>query len=397
MIVLAQAPIALVLASARLVSDTGAGPSAEVMVEEERVWLTDWNRLLVMAAAHGMRPLLCRFLVGQTVVCPQPEQTKACSKLQEFTQRNLRKNLRMTGELIILIRMFAEHGVNIIPFKGPTLAALAYGDLGLREFGDLDLLIAKTDFLKAKELLIARGYQPEVTLNARQAAVFAEACNVMAFWHPEKEISVELHWELSPKYLPFSPDPERLRERMVPSHPGGQAVMTLSPEDLLVYLCAHGAKHVWEKLIWIADVAGLIHRHSNLDWRRVYDLAVEQRCERVLFLGLRLACDMTGVSAPPKIEKLMESDPESGRLAAKIIDRLLSDSTSRSSPSADSLFIYRMQRRWPDKIRSLARMAITPSAADWLSYPKLRRFPWAYSLLRPLRLMSKLVRGSASE
>jgi hypothetical protein len=397
MIATAQTPAGLILASARLVSDNGAGLSAAVIVEEERLWLIDWNRLLLTAAEHGMRPLLCRFLVGQTLVCPQPEQTKFCSTLQEFTQRNLRKNLRMTGELIILLRIFAEHGVNIIPFKGPTLAALAYGDLGLREFGDLDLLIAKTDFMKAQELLIARGYQPEVTLNAKQAAVFAEACNVMAFWHAEKEISVELHWELSPKYLPFSPDPERLRERMVPSHPGGQAVMTLSLEDLLVYLCAHGAKHVWEKLIWIADVAGLIHRHSNLDWRRVYDLAVEQRCERVLFLGLRLACEVTGVSAPPKMEELIESDPESGRLAAKIIERLRSDSNSRSSPGADSLFIYRLQRRWPDKIRSLARMAITPSVADWLSYPKLRRFPWAYSLLRPLRLMSKLVRGSASE
>jgi len=390
MIAPAQAPIALVLASARLVSDNGAGPSAAVMVEEERVWLTDWNRLLSMAAAHGMRPLLCRFLVGQTLVCPQPEQTKVCSTLHEFTQRNLRKNLRMTGELIILLRMFAEHGVNVIPFKGPTLAALAYGDLGLREFGDLDLLIAKTDFMEAQELLIARGYQPEVTLNAKQAAVFAEACNVMAFWHAEKEISVELHWELSPKYLPFSPDPERLRERMVPSHPGGQAVMTLSPEDLLVYLCAHGAKHVWEKLIWITDVAGLIHRHSNLDWRRVYDLAVEQRCERVLFLGLRLARDVVGVSAPSEMEMLMESDPESGRLVAKVIERLLSDSNSRNSPGADSLFIFRLQRRWPDKICSLLRMAITPSAADWLSFSNLRKLAWMYPLLRLFRLMGKL-------
>ena len=63
----------------------------------------------------------------------------------------------------------------------------------------------------------------------------------------------------------------------------------------------------------------------------------------------------------------------------------------------ESLTMRSRQRRWPDKIRSLARMATTPSAADWLSYPKLRRFAWAYPLLRPLRLMSKLVRGSANE
>ena len=388
---------ALLRLSARLALDDGAEVAVEAEAEKAEIWMGDERQdvaaadcLLAMAAAHGMRPLLYRFLVGQTSVYPQQGQTKVCSTLQEFTRQNLRKNMHMTGELILLLRLFAGQGVNAIPFKGPTLAALAYGDIGLREFGDLDLLIAMHDFMKAQELLIARGYQPEVALNAKHAAVFAEACNVMAFWHAEKEISVEMHWELSPKYLPFSPDPERLWERMIPSRPGGQMVMTLSPEDLLVYLCAHGAKHVWEKLIWIVDVAGLIHRHPHLDWDRIWELSSEQRCERVLFLGLRLARDVVGATVPPEMEKLMESDRESGRLAAKVIERLFSDSGAQRSQSAESLFIFRLHRRWPDKIRSFARMAITPSAADWLSFPNLRKFAWMYPLLRPLRLMGKL-------
>jgi hypothetical protein len=365
-------------------------------VEEESMW----DRLLAMAAEHGMRPLLYRFLVRQTSICQSRKQAKLCSTLQEFTQRNLRKNLRMTGELVVLLRLFAENGINVIPFKGPTLAALAYGDLGLREFGDLDLLIARPDFMRAQRLLIARGYQPEFLLSESQAESFAEACNVMGFWRAEKQISVELHWELSPKYLPFSPDPEELLERMIPSSPGGQMVMTLSPEDLLVYLCAHGAKHVWEKLIWIVDVARLINRRStmaNLDWGRVYDLAARQRCERVLFLGLRLARDVTGVRPPSEMERLMESDSESGRLAAKVIERLLAGPNSQRGSGEESFFIFRLQRLWTDKIRSFSRMAITPSAADWLSFPNLRRYAWAYPLLRPLRLMSKLVRGLASD
>jgi putative nucleotidyltransferase-like protein len=107
-----------------------------------------------MADAHGMRLLLYRFLsraegnVGRNLVRPTfPDHVT--SVLQEFTQRNLRKNLLVTGELVILLRLFVKHGVNVIPFKGPTLAALAYGDLGLREFGDLDLLIARPDFMMA--------------------------------------------------------------------------------------------------------------------------------------------------------------------------------------------------------------------------------------------------------
>lgn len=414
----------------------------------------DWDEVLEMAATHGMRPLLYRFfrscptscqLVEGLVIRPLQEATTSrherdiipmranvvsrflpeattrwklveqptsrvplfqsgaaftpipehvIATLQEFTPQNLRKNLRLTGELIRLLKLFAEKSVNIIPFKGPTLSALAYGDLGLREFGDLDLLIAKSDFIKAQELLIAQGYQPEMLLNAAQASAFVQTCNVMAFWHPAKEISVELHWELSPKYLPFSPDFEQLRQRMIPSFPCGQRVMTLSAEDLLVYLCAHGAKHAWERLIWIADVAGLIHRHSNLDWGRVHDLAVEQRCERVLMLGLRLARDVAGAALPARMEELIRRDLESERLAAKIVQWLFRDSDSPPSLGAQTIFIFRLQKRWADKIRSFARLAITPSAADWNAFPSFQQFTRLYLLLRPLRLMYKLIRSS---
>ncbi len=435
-----QFPIQLLRAAARLASDN---EDSEGVIGWGQTCVA-WDEVLEMAAAHGMRPLLNRLLLGthrfqrarprsmglsleagtleamRTQEPPSlfrgfsrqslkvetikddlnhlfgsaaiPEHISA--ELQEFTQQNLRKNLRLTGELIVLLRQLSEKSINAIAFKGPTLAALAYGNLGLREFGDLDLLIAKTDFMKTQDLLITQGYQPEILLNESQAAAFVESCNVMAFWHSQKEVSIELHWELSPKYLPFSPDLEKLRQRMVASYPGGQKVMTLSPEDLLVYLCAHGAKHVWERLIWIADVAGLIHRHSNLDWRKILDLAVEQRCERVLLLGLRLARDVAGAALPAQIEELIQRDLESERLAAKIVQWLFRDSNSTPGLGAQTIFILRLQKRLADKIRSFAQLATAPSAADWAAYPNFQRFTKLHTLLRPLRLMGKLVRGS---
>lgn len=445
-----QFPVQLLRAAARLASDNEADLG---VIGSWQTWAA-WDEVLATAAAHGMRPLLYRFFRSCPTSCqlvegfvsrplqeattsrherdisptpansmslPFPEATISqqlagqpssrvslfqsgaafaaipdyvIAALQEFTQQNLRKNLRLTGELIVLLRQLSEKSINAIAFKGPTLAALAYGDLGLREFGDLDLLIAKTDFMKTQDLLITQGYQPEILLNESQAAAFVESCNVMAFWHSQKEVSIELHWELSPKYLPFSPDLEKLRQRMVASYPGGQKVMTLSPEDLLVYLCAHGAKHVWERLIWIADVAGLIHSHSNLDWRKILDLAVEQRCERVLLLGLRLARDVAGAALPAQIEELIQRDLESERLAAKIVQWLFRDSNSTPGLGAQTIFILRLQKRLADKIRSFAQLVTAPSAADWAAFPNFQRFTKLHPLLRPLRLMGKLVRGS---
>jgi len=37
-------------------------------------------------------------------------------------------------------------------------------------------------------------------------------------------------------------------------------------EDELVLICIHGAKHFWERLMWIADVAALISRQTAINW-----------------------------------------------------------------------------------------------------------------------------------
>jgi hypothetical protein len=44
-----------------------------------------------------------------------------------------------------------------VPFKGPALAVQAYGDLSLRQYDDLDLLIHEADVPRAYQLLIANG------------------------------------------------------------------------------------------------------------------------------------------------------------------------------------------------------------------------------------------------
>jgi len=43
-------------------------------------------------------------------------------------------------------------------------------------------------------------------------------------------------------------------------------VSALSVEDELVLICIHGAKHFWERLMWIADVAALISAQTAINW-----------------------------------------------------------------------------------------------------------------------------------
>ena len=102
----------------------------------------DWNRLVALAARHGLLPLLARHL--QTL--PADTIPAAVSESLRVHQHAVAlRNLGLSGELVRVLRLFAEHGIAALPFKGPTLAQFAYGDPALREFGDLDLLLRPRD------------------------------------------------------------------------------------------------------------------------------------------------------------------------------------------------------------------------------------------------------------
>src|SRR5579863_3082612 len=66
----------------------------------------------------------------------------------------------LTAELIALTNAFKAAEIPVLPHKGPLLAQAAYGDLALREFTDLDLLIHAADLPRAIAMLADHGYLP---------------------------------------------------------------------------------------------------------------------------------------------------------------------------------------------------------------------------------------------
>src|SRR5262249_22989147 len=142
-----------------------------------------------------------------------------------------------------------------VPFKGPALAASAYGNLALREFADLDILLLERDVPRARDLLLAWGYGPRVDETDYDILVYNES----------QGIGVELHWKFAQRYhLP--PDPGAFWGRLEGASLCGRPVRAFSAVDLLLILCAHGAKHGWERLAWVCDVARHLAARGDLDW-----------------------------------------------------------------------------------------------------------------------------------
>lgn len=354
----------------------------------------DWEYLLRLADEHGMGPLLYRRLDAGLV------PASVMDRLREDFDQNRMRNLLLAGELVQLCRLFEGQGIPVITFKGPSLAAAVYGDLALRKSGDLDILIHHQDVLTAKELLVARGYRPipqltlapESGLTRAQEAAFIHFEREYVFSQDGLDIEVDLQWEIVHRQFSFPLNLERLQKRAcrVPLGAAGD-VPALPPEVLLLVLCAHGAKDMWEWLYLIRDVAELIEAYPAMDWKAVMEEAGAMGGGRMLRLGLYLAREVSGANLPEEVVLKVRADPVVRELAAQIRRGLFVEPRARGilAGSFFQSFHFKMRERPQDRLRYLLHAVTAPNESDWMHLPLPEYLFALYYLLRPVRLATK--------
>src|SRR3989441_5051992 len=271
----------------------------------------DWDWLLRTARPHGMLPLLHRHLSASPENIPAPVLAALSDGFQVGTQQSL----RLVGEMLRLLGRFAERRVVAVPYKGPTLAARCYGDLSLRPFRDLDFLVRPQDLVPARQVLAADGYTPSPPRTPRQEAAIRTTCREDAF-RRDADV-VELHWAFAPREFPLPLDLDDVCGRLETLPLGGTLARTLSAEHLLLVLCAHGAKHCWERLRWVCRVAELLRGTPALGLSWMLAQARSLGVERIVLLGLRLAAGLVDVPLPGEGAGRARDDRAVGGLAAQ--------------------------------------------------------------------------------
>jgi hypothetical protein len=303
----------------------------------------DWPYLVRAAVRGGVAPLVYDRLKA---LCPEAVPPEALATLQERARAASARNLTLAAELLRLLKMFQDQGIATVSYKGPVLAASVYGNLALREFGDLDILVPQRDVFRARDLLISLGYQMERPLPASQEAVFLHVESELIAFQEERNVLVELHWAFTAKHYSLPIDPAPLWDRLQSVPLLGTMVRTFSPEDLLLHLCVSGAGHYWRKLKWVCDIAELVCHHPAIDWELVLRRANASGNRRMLLLGLLLAHDLLGASLPDGVSQRIRSDPSLRALASEVCAWLLRDTDSLPPLVRSTLFYIRANDRW---------------------------------------------------
>jgi Uncharacterised nucleotidyltransferase len=346
----------------------------------------DWDKVLQLAEHHRLVSKVYEFLSPLPAV-----PARFLARLGARYRANARQALWLASELLRIVDDFASRGIEVLPYKGPTLAQMLYGDVSGRQFGDLDLLVRPADVPGAKAALMDLGYTRSLRFTEAEEKLYLKSGYEYPFDSAYGRNLVELKWQILPRFYCADFDVDAMFPRAAALPLAGRSLRTLCREDLLLVLCVHAGKHAWSRLCWLLDITQLARQ--ELDWSAVEKQSKALGIERMVAVNFVLAQKLLGAPLPEMIRKSLAGDGASERVAGELVP-LLSNGAEYDTESIGYFrLMMKVRERWRDRARFLWRLAFTPTAADWSS-PQLPEalFP-LYGLRRMLRLPGKLVKS----
>jgi len=366
------------------ISNQGAAPPPEVEFllsvcgpDRQR---TDWKRLIEFADGHGLMPLL-----SQTAIAGAPPAVT--EDVRRRSKASARQALWLTGELLRILELLAANHIDALPYKGPALAEFLYGNVTLRRFSDLDILVHAGDAARVTEILRPLDYSPTLNLSPRERRAYIDSGYEYVFDGPRGRHLVEIQWRIVPRFYAIDFDMEAIFRRTSTIRLNGMPVRSLCPEDLFLILCVHAAKHAWMQISWVSDIAALI-RLKSLDWDFVQGQARELGIERIVGLTLCLAERLSGL--PLSAAEFPLPGPETLQLCDQVLAGMECD--AECDTESLSYFRWMMQlreRRW-DRLRLLKRLALTSGVSEWRTVPLPGTLFPLYPVVRAFRLLRRL-------
>lgn len=326
----------------------------------------NWQSLLELTQTHRVLPLVRHLLIERNIEIPDffDAAARECESNAE----------KIAAELKSLLHQFAEQGIDVLPLKGPVLAEKLYGNVTLRPCDDLDLLVRRQDFERSGTLLFDMGFVAGTEADDYQRKFFRDG------------VLVELHFNVtSPRSFPFDLDglwsrTHRGRFRDEPMH-------TMSDSDLVLFVCLHGLKHWFCRLIWIQDLANALNT-MKCEPAELIQTARQQGLEQALLIGCEVVRETFPQQLPQGMEAVIAESPKAAEQARRAVVQLFAERPE--TDNAPEIWRFYLQTEWDVRQKWRRRLSfLTPTIGDYEWAERHRIYRGLAPLLRPLRLLKK--------
>jgi len=310
---------------------TNRAPSADEIDQAKHLLRkVDWQRLIRLSHEHGVGALLYRYLQDHFAALI-PGQ--ACADLRNYVFANTQNNLGLLREMVNTVSLLEEHRIECAVFKGLVTTQLVYGDFSIRKCGDIDILVAESDYPRAKQLFLSAGFLPTMSDKAEIA------CLQSGLWHEDRRLKIDLHWGIPPRELGVHA--ERILRNSTSISLGGRDIPTFSREDMFIILCVNATKEYWgQHLYTYCDIREFLQRHTDLDWNLIIDRARALRCERTLLSGLGVVHALYDTPLPAAIDAGLRRIPSLRRIIDELLQQLFDHNLNRIATQAGDRHLY---------------------------------------------------------
>lgn len=249
-----------------------------------------------------------------------------------------------------ILRAAGPAATEVVLLKGIAAAQLHYPEPHLRLMGDIDLLAPPGVHADLHRVLRELGYVQRSDL---PSAFYETHHHAMPFFHPEKQLWVELHRAFFPKSWSCATEPcfavESAISEAVPMLFRGIQTRRLRDETHLIYTCTHwaGSFNLERGMLGIVDVIYLLTRGTPLDWDTVLRKAPNGWSRRSLGLMLGYLAGHAVIDLDKSVAALVADvraavgRANTGILYRLIDDQIVSQRTGRFMTEANARIIWR--------------------------------------------------------
>src|SRR5262249_52628587 len=358
----------------------------------------DWPRFLRVVRRHQVITLVHDGLTRAGTDVP-PEIAREFGAQAETM---IRENLAMAREALRLQRLFNDADLPVLFVKGASLAVLAFGNLGLRDAQDIDLLVPDKTLPAATTLLARAGYRrfdPPTDIRDTQLRLLLPLRKDLGFIHQATGLRIELHWRLFLNAHAMAEASIMAASRVVPLT-GITGLRTMGDEDLFAYLCMHGALHWWNRLKWVADVNALLDSRPGDEIERLVRAAEARGVGRAAAQALLLCRRLMSATLPARLMATLDKSATLRWLEATALNAVTTGQGERDphevrfGTTRGSLSTVLLSHGWRYWLAEL-RVHLT-NQTDILTVPLPERLRFLYPILQlPLWVWRHAVKHGA--
>jgi len=267
--------------------------------------INDWSYFLSLARNHGISALVYSNMarLGLTDAIP----TEITNNLRNSYMINLARNSVFATKMTEVLKLLNSRNIKTVILKGLALELSVYGNSGLRQMTDIDILVSKEDALKARQILIENGFISKPL----KSLFYKPLLNYSGKHLPSlirESLSYEIHSDLfgsKKSYLT-----RMLYDDSIETEIYGEKAFIPDPRMFFLYL----VKHLWlhemnneSQLRLYTDLVVLIEKHSedifDPDLTELYD---DSALNEIIASRLRPLRDILELSFSDRINSFID-------------------------------------------------------------------------------------------